>query len=134
MRARHWITAAALLGLLGAAVIGLLWTREPSAAAETAAPKKKGAAPRQVDQKPLQTARRLALLAAAAEEQSYARQALRLANHELDLAFAEALRQAVEEAPALSAEAQQRLAEKAKAEAEVAEDQRQIKLLTAQAP
>ncbi len=132
MKIRNLVTAAVLLGLLGATVIGLLWTREPSAAAETAAPKKKGAAPRQVDQKPLQTARRLALLAATAEEQAFARQALRLANHEIDLAFAEALRQAVEEAPPLSPEAQQRLGEKARAEAEVAEDQRQIRLLSAQ--
>lgn len=130
MRTRTAITAAALAGLLGAAFLGFLWTREPSA--EPATARKKGTGPRQVDQRTLQTARRLALQAAGAEEQAFARQALRLANHELDLAFAEALRQAVEEAPPPSPEARQRQAEKAAAEAEVAEDQRQIQLLSSQ--
>lgn len=134
MKTRNWITAIILLALVSASVLGLLWTREPVAGTETVAPKKKGAGapPRQVDQKPLQTARRLAPLAVTVEEQSFARQALRLANHELDLAFAEALRQAVEEAPPLTPEAKEKLAEKTKAEAAVADDQRQVKQLTAQ--
>ena len=134
MKPRNWITAIVLLTLVGVSILGLLWTREPAAGTEIAAPKKKGAAApmRRVDQKPLQTARRLAPLAVTVEEQLYARQALRLANHELDLAFAEALRQAVEEAPPLSPEAKEKLTEKSRAEAAVAEDQRQIKQLTAQ--
>lgn len=134
MRTRNWVSAIILLALVGVSILGLVWTREPATGTEVAAPKKKGAAapPRQVDQKPLQTARRLAPLAVTVEEQSYARQALRLANHELDLAFAEALRQAVEEAPPLSPEAKEKLTEKTKAEAAVAEDQRQIKLLSVQ--
>jgi small-conductance mechanosensitive channel len=47
-----------------------------------------------VDQRPWQTAQSLAPLAVSAEEQRYAREAERLADHEVDQAFAMALRQA----------------------------------------
>jgi small-conductance mechanosensitive channel len=47
-----------------------------------------------VDLRPWQTAEALAALAATAEEAEYARQAERLADHEVDQAFATALRQA----------------------------------------
>lgn len=133
MKTRVWITATVLGLLVAGTAFGLFWTRELPPAAEPAAPAKKAGPPRarQVDQRPLQTARRLAALARTAEEQAFARQAVRLANHEIDLAFAEALKQAVEEAPPLSPEAQQRLAEKTRAEAAVAEDQARIRQLSA---
>lgn len=51
-----------------------------------------------VDQQPLITAQRLAALATAPQEQGYAQNALRLADHEVDLAFAAALHQASEHA------------------------------------
>lgn len=47
-----------------------------------------------VDETPWQTAQMLAALAVTAEENSYARQAERLADHEVDQAFAAALREA----------------------------------------
>lgn len=47
-----------------------------------------------VDQRPWQTAQTLAALAVTAEEKDYARQAERLADHEVDQAFATALRDA----------------------------------------
>ncbi len=47
-----------------------------------------------VDQRPWQTAQSLAPLAVSSEEQRYAREAERLADHEVDQAFAMALRQA----------------------------------------
>lgn len=47
-----------------------------------------------VDQRPWQTAQTLAALAVTAEEGEYARQAERLADHEVDQAFASALREA----------------------------------------
>ena len=47
-----------------------------------------------VDDRMLQTARRLSALADTVEEQDLAREALELADHELDQAFATALRQA----------------------------------------
>ena len=47
-----------------------------------------------VDQRPYQTAETLAGLAVSAEEQGFAQEALRLASHEVDQAFATALREA----------------------------------------
>jgi small-conductance mechanosensitive channel len=47
-----------------------------------------------VDQRPWQTAERLAAVAVSAEELQYAREAERLADHEVDQAFAQSLRQA----------------------------------------
>ena len=47
-----------------------------------------------VDQRPFQTAQTLAALAVSAEEERFAQEAERLADHEVDQAFAMALRQA----------------------------------------
>lgn len=55
-----------------------------------------------VDQSNYASAQRLALLAETAEEQSYAQSALRIADHELDLAFKAALRDADAHPPALN--------------------------------
>src|SRR5580692_4242327 len=58
-----------------------------------------------VDQSTYSTAQRLAQLAAASEEQAYAQSALRIADHELDLAFTEALRDLEAHPPALNSQA-----------------------------
>jgi small-conductance mechanosensitive channel len=101
MKLRPFIPAVILLLLCGAAVAGWMWTREQPAVVQSeegTAAKKKGprrAAPVRewvVDQSPLLTARTLLTLATTPEEQQLARQAERLANHEVDLAFAAALR------------------------------------------
>ena len=55
-----------------------------------------------VDQSPWKTAAALAPLAVSVEEQRYAREAQRLADHEVDQAFGMALRQATLETPVLS--------------------------------
>ncbi|HEY0795290.1 MAG TPA: mechanosensitive ion channel domain-containing protein, partial [Acidisarcina sp.] len=55
-----------------------------------------------VDQKPLQTARDLAALAATPQERQFAEQALQAADHEVDQAFATALRDATLNAPPLT--------------------------------
>jgi hypothetical protein len=47
-----------------------------------------------VDQRPWQTAETLAALAESAEEREFAREAERLADHEVDQTFAQSLRQA----------------------------------------
>src|SRR6266853_6630152 len=67
-----------------------------------------------VDQRPWQTAATLAALAQSAEERELAREAERLADHEVDQAFSQSLRQASLEKPNLSGKAlalQQRLIE-----------------------
>ena len=86
-----------------------------------------------VDQRPWQTAQTLASLAVTAEETAYARQAERLADHEVDQAFASALREAnlkaehrafTGEALALSQKVQQ-------LQQYVAQDRAQVDLLSA---
>jgi small-conductance mechanosensitive channel len=67
-----------------------------------------------VDQRPWQTIESLAPLAVSAEEQSYAHEAARLADHEVDQAFALALREATLQTRTLTGEAlavQQRVTE-----------------------
>ena len=67
-----------------------------------------------VDQRPWQTAATLAALAQSAEERELAREAERLADHEVDQAFSQSLRQASLDKPKLSSNAlvlQQRIAE-----------------------
>src|SRR5213592_4342187 len=67
-----------------------------------------------VDQRPWQTAATLAALAQSTEEKELAREAERLADHEVDQAFSQSLRQASLEKPNLSGKAlalQQRVTE-----------------------
>src|SRR5262252_6680081 len=67
-----------------------------------------------VDQRPWQTAATLAALAQSAEERELAREAERLADHEVDQAFSQSLRQASLDKPKLSCKAlelQQRITE-----------------------
>jgi small-conductance mechanosensitive channel len=67
-----------------------------------------------VDQRPRQTATTLAALAQSAEERDLAREAERLADHEVDQAFSQSLRQASLDKPKVSIRAlelQQRIAE-----------------------
>lgn len=98
MKWLRWGIAGALLVLILAASLGYLATREtgvPRAKTKTATKR----APL-VDERPLPTARALAPLAVTAKEHGLAEEAARIADHEVDLAFAEALRQAAEVRPA----------------------------------
>jgi len=139
MKLRIWITAILLLLLLGAATAGFVLTREPIPVTEegqAAAPGKKAGPRRErrVDQRPLLMARRLGLLAKTPEEVVLARKAERLANHDVDLAFAEALRQIAESTPPPTEELRALQAEKAKAEAAVEENEKTLKRLSALLP
>jgi small-conductance mechanosensitive channel len=85
-----------------------------------------------VDQRPWQTVAALAPLATSAEEKGFAREAERLADHEVDQAFAMALRQAGMETRVLSGPALE-LQQKMNGLAEqVKEDQAGVDSLTAQ--
>jgi small-conductance mechanosensitive channel len=92
------------------------------------------AAPRSygiVDQRPWQTAKTLTALAVSAEELEFAREAERLADHEVDQAFAQSLRQASAETRELtgaSLKLQQRVTE---LQQTVKEDQQRVAALTA---
>jgi small-conductance mechanosensitive channel len=84
-----------------------------------------------VDQRPWQTAATLAALAQSAEEKELAREAERLADHEVDQAFSQSLRQASLARPKLSGRAlalQQRVTELQKT---IRDDQARIAALTA---
>jgi small-conductance mechanosensitive channel len=84
-----------------------------------------------VDQRPWQTAKTLTALAVSAEELEFAREAERLADHEVDQAFAQSLRQASAETRELtgaSLKLQQRVTE---LQQTVKEDQQRVAALTA---
>ncbi len=139
MKIRHWITAIVLLLLVAAAIVGMVWTRElPAPAEETSATpatkvlgrKSPVVAHPLVDQRPLQTARRMAKLAGTPEEQALAHEAEKVGDHEVDLAFFDTLRTVEENPPALSPEARAIADRKKKAELALKEDQENIALLT----
>ena len=84
-----------------------------------------------VDQSTYTTAQRLAQLAVAPEEQSFSQSALRIADHELDLAFTEALRDVEAHPPALSADAAAIQGRIAKSQTLFSTDQQRVSDLTA---
>jgi small-conductance mechanosensitive channel len=84
-----------------------------------------------VDQSTYSTAQRLALLAITPEEQSFSQSALRIADHELDLAFTEALRDVEAHPPALNADAAVIQARITKSQALLSADQQRVNDLTA---
>lgn len=98
MKWLYWGIALLLLALVLGTGAAYLATRE------TTAPQGKNAhsnaAVPLVDVRPLPTARALAPLAITSEEQGFAQEAERIADHEVDLAFADALLQASELRPA----------------------------------
>lgn len=140
MNARSLIPAAVLLLLAAGTTAGWVWTRDPVPAvqAQEGAAKTRGsrrAAPvreRLVDQTPLLTARSLVPLATTPEEQELARQAERLANHEVNLAFTDALRRAANAQVRETPELKELIALKAKAQAAVEADAQLIARLTSQ--
>ncbi|PYT49179.1 MAG: hypothetical protein DMG43_16145, partial [Acidobacteria bacterium] len=121
-----------LVLLLGAVVYGLIRTTEPPAASSSQDNGKHGVPSRVplVDQSPLKTAQQLAQLATTPEERPLAEEALRLADREVDLAFAAALRDAAENPPVLSPEAKEIEARLQKAQKLLKADQALVAQLT----
>ena len=136
MNRAHKITAAVSFAVLLLCLVGTVMTRGvmehlPFLHGQTtgwnATPRSNGI----VDQRPWQTAKTLAPLAVSAEELEYAREAERLADHEVDQAFAQSLRQASAETRELTGESlalQKRVTE---LEQTVRQDQGQVSSLTA---
>src|ERR1019366_10209482 len=117
----------AMLGLLLlvlAGVIGLVLTRDSGQPAPSAKTPGHRAPP--VDEQPLQTARDMAKLVSSWDEQRIAQQALKLSDHEVDLAFADALRDATEQPRATSPESRELYARMSKAEALAQADQSRL--------
>ena len=101
------VAAIVLLVLLGAAVFEYFRTGRPeSAPAKNAKPlSAEGPQGPIVDQTSLLSAQRLAKMPTSAEEKPFAEEALRLADHDMDLRYAAAEREAEDHPPTLSAEA-----------------------------
>src|SRR5260370_25599567 len=109
MKTTQKIAAIVLVALLGGVAYGLFRTGQP-ANAPVINVKTANGGPSQasiVDQTPLLTAQRLVQMPTSAEEKPFAEEALRLADHEMDLAFAAAVRDAEANPPVLSAQAKE---------------------------
>src|SRR5690348_8159232 len=90
-----FLRSLAMLGFLVAillGVLGLFWTRDSTQSNSQSSRRQPP-----VDESPLQTAQQMAKLVSSWDEQRLAQQALKLADHEVDLAFAGALRDAAEQ-------------------------------------
>jgi len=107
MKSKQSSAAVILLLLLCGTVYVLVRTRgaTPTLVSQSTTQGPNSAQPELVDQTPLQTAQQFAKMATSAEEKPFAEQALALADHEMDLAFAAAVHDAHEHPPVLSAEA-----------------------------
>src|SRR6266436_3708375 len=133
MKTKRKIAAIVLLALLGAVAYGLFRTGQPATVPTVNTKAAYGGAAQGpiVDQTPLLTAQRLAQLPTSAEELPFAEEALRLGDHDMDLAFAAAVRDAQEHPPLLSAEAKEIEARLQQSERAVEADKAEIARLTA---
>jgi small-conductance mechanosensitive channel len=135
MKTIHRIAGVVLVLLLAAAAYGILRTEPPAGTlvAQGGHPGKTTSEANQpiVDQTPLKIAQQLAPLATLPEERPLALEAIRLTDHEVDLAFTTALRDAAQHPPALSPEAKEIQARLQKAEKALANDQAQVAQITA---
>ncbi len=117
--------------LLVLCIAALWWTRDSMTHLPSRQGRRGAAAHTLVDQRPWDTIAALAPLAVSAEEQSLAREAERLADHDVDQAFALALRQASLQSRTLSGEALAAQQKVAQLQALAKEDQAKVDDLTA---
>jgi small-conductance mechanosensitive channel len=130
MKRLHTVPAALLAVLLLACLVAVYATRDsgnrPSVPATSAVNVTS------IDTQLLETANHMAALAETADEQNEAREALRLADHELDQAFATALRQAAAYEPPSSGPLRALVERVKQLKAQVAWDHRRVAQLTKQ--
>src|SRR5215831_15815193 len=132
MRSTQKIGAIVLALLLGAAVYGLFHTaRAPSTPGTTGAVPGAAQGPL-VDPTPILTALKLAQMPTTAEELPSAQEALRTADHEMDLAYAVAERELEIHPPPLSADAKKIQVRLKEAEDALDADNAQVARLTAE--
>jgi small-conductance mechanosensitive channel len=131
---RKWLLIGSL-GLVGLAIAGLVLTRTPRADEAQVQGQDIPVAEREqaVEQRPLETAQKLAALAVTRQEQQLARHAVRLADREADLAYASALRAANQQAGQQSAEVRAIEARIQGAQVKIKADQGRVKQLTERA-
>ena len=132
MRPRKRIGAITLLLLLVAAIYGLIRTAEAPSVLRTASNVPGAAQASAVDQTPILTALKLAHMPTAAEELPFAQEALRIADHEMDLAYAAAERELEEHPASLGADAKKIQARLKEAEDALDADNAHVARLTAE--
>ncbi|HLZ50292.1 MAG TPA: mechanosensitive ion channel domain-containing protein [Candidatus Acidoferrum sp.] len=134
MKPRQKTLTVILVLLIGASVYGLLRTGQP-AGQQIGGKAGNGGTSAQaqiVDQSPLLTAQALAKMPTSPEELPFAQEALRLADHHMDLAYAAAVRDAEEHPPVLSAQAKEIQARLKNAEDALDADNALVARLTAE--
>src|SRR6266852_7266573 len=129
MKAHQWMVTLGLLALVLAAAVGLMLTRQ-SAQSNSAGSRTRR--PPIVDEQPLTTARAMSALASDWEEQRYSRQALKLADHSVDVAFSYEMRQATEHPAPPTPESKKLFAHANQADAAVKADHDRIDQLQKQ--
>jgi small-conductance mechanosensitive channel len=134
MKTFEKIVLGGLLVLLIAALVATLYTREWADSPRKLHVDTVHTAQKEqlVDTRALETAQQLAPLAVTHWEQGYAQEALRLADHSVDLAFAAALEDAKENPPAETGETRQLSKRLLDLEARVSAETVQVAQLTAQ--
>ena len=129
MKSRHWLIALGLVGLVLAAVVGSILTRDLGPlAAPTAAGTTTEQAPL-VEERPLQTARAMAKLAVGADEHRFADQAAELADNEVDLDFHDSLRDAANHPVAPTQQNRELFEHASQSELDVKADQERVEQL-----
>jgi len=126
------ILAIALALLLSATIYGLIRTGQPARLPQSSGKASPGASASAVDQTPILTAQKLAKMPTTEDELPLTQEALRIADHEMDLAYATAERQLEEHPPQLSAEAKQIQVRLTQAENALAADDALVARLTAE--
>lgn len=132
MRARQKIGAITLVLLLGAAVYGLNRTARAPSAPRTTSSVPGAEQASAVDQTPILTALKSAQMPTTAEELPFAQEALRIADQEMDLAYAAAERELEEHPARLTADAKKIQARLKEAEDALDTDNAQVARLTAE--
>ena len=118
IKTRQTLITSGLLILIIAAGVGLYLTRGSGSPVVQTSRRRP-----LVDEGPVQTARRMAALASTRDEYRLAQQALRLADHAVDLAFADAIRTATLHTGGTTPEAKEMFARVSRGEAQVKSDQ-----------
>jgi small-conductance mechanosensitive channel len=119
-----------VLGVIGT-VLTRYWVSAPPPQASVKAKSPGETGKVLVDERPLVTAQRLAALATTAEEREFAQNAVRLADHEVDLAFAAALRNATRHPPSIPTAARPVLAHVESLQNQVKDEQKDVARLKA---
>ncbi len=132
MRPVQKIFAITVVLLLGATVYGLIRTAQPASAPRIIRNDSGTASASAVDQTPILTAERLAKMPTTEEELPFTQEALRIADKEMDLAYAAAERHMEETPVPLNAEAKQIQARLKQAEDALAADDALVDRLTAE--